>query len=209
MIDGVEYLREINCNVGFRWFIMLKKYRFNIIFYSLLLILLFGFMFYLKVNNVTLSLSNILLLLVFSLPFLMFLLLFTRLIDCFFSIFDESNLKGIETYGIVCGLKETDGSFFGGHFYSAQVYLEISPYKYKVFEGSIGLNKSNVIIGDILKVNLDDNVITILEKVEDTSLVSENLLLNYEYEFSEIINKDISPDVVVIDGIKYRKKVEK
>lgn len=99
--------------------------------------------------------------------------------------------------------------FFGGHFYSAQVYLEISPYKYKVFEGSIGLNKSNVKIGDILKVNLDDNVITILEKVEDTSLVSENLLLNYEYEFSEIINKDKSPDVVVIDGVKYRKKVEK
>lgn len=95
---------------------MLKKYRFNIIFYSLLLILLFGFMFYLKVNNVNLSFSNILLLLVFSLPFLMLLLLFTRLIDCFFSIFDESNLKGIETYGIVCGLKETDDSFFWGAF---------------------------------------------------------------------------------------------
>ena len=81
----------------------------------------------------------------------------------------------------------------------------INPYEYKVYEGSIGLNKSNVKIGDIVKVKLLDDKIEIMEKVNDNSLVSDNLVLNFNYDYHEEINNDISPDVVIVDGIKYRK----
>lgn len=187
---------------------MCRKHRYGIIFSFLSFIMIFGFLFYLKINKINLD-TNVLLtiFLISSVPFIILVGIFSKLIDCIFSIFDESkfNTSGKEVYGILCDIKETGDNIFGGHFYSAKVYLEINPYEYKVYEGSIGLNKSNVKIGDIVKVKLLDDKIEIMEKVNDKSLVSDNLVLNFNYDFHEEINNDISPDVVIVDGIKYRK----